>query len=408
MQTIDPYKVWMILSVAMGGIWFLGFYWTRSLAKHLSLRRELRFGWAQVGDRLEERFTISNSGFIPALWVEIIDQSDMPGYFASRIAHAPGYGSTRWKTGRVCERRGLFTLGPTAIRSGDPFGIYAIEIHYPTTATLMVMPPVVPLPDIEVAAGGRSGEGRPRANAPERTVSISTVREYSPGDSLKYIHWPTTARRSKPFVRIFDGTPAGDWWILLDLQGSVQVGEGWDSTLEHGIVLSASLCDRGLRQGKSVGLAANSKIPIWLPPKGGEKRRWEALRHLALAEAGQYTIDKMLRRNKSAIGQYTSLVIITPNVTGSWLEALLPLIWRGVVPTILLLDPRTFNGQGNPKTLQVSLTQMGIACYVIEKDTLEQPELRPGQEGRWEFRVTALGKAVPTRTPKDLSWRVLT
>jgi hypothetical protein len=57
MQLIVPYRGWLILLVGLGGGWLVSYLWARSLAQGLRLTRETRFGWAQVGDRLEERFT---------------------------------------------------------------------------------------------------------------------------------------------------------------------------------------------------------------------------------------------------------------------------------------------------------------------------------------------------------------
>jgi uncharacterized protein (DUF58 family) len=307
----------------------------------------------------------------------------------------------------MCTRRGLFSLGPTGLRSSDPFGIYSLEINDPATRTLMVMPPVVPLPSIEVAPGGRSGEGRPRQNAPERTVSSSSVREYFPGDSLRWIHWRTTARRNKPFVRIYDGTPAGDWRILLDLENGVQSGEGWDSTVEHSIILAASLADRGLRLRRAVGLAANGNELIWLPPDDSPAQRFAILRALAVAEPGSTSLGTMLRNMEKDIRSHTSIILITPSLSNEWVEALLPLMWRGVTPTILLLDPTSFGSQGDSHPLLGMLGEMGVAHYVITKDLLDLQQARPGQAGRWEWRVSGRGKAVLVRKPGDMSWRGL-
>ena len=211
----------------------------------------------------------------------------MPDYRASRVTGVEGKSKNQWRTLGICSQRGLFTLGPTTLKSSDPFGIYEVEIEDLSSTTLMVMPPIVPLPTIEVAPGGRTGDARPRTNAPERTVSSSTVREFHPGDSLRWIHWRTTARKFSPYVRIFDGTPAGDWWIFLDLHSQVQSGEGWDSTQEHGIILAASLADRGLRENQSIGLVANGKELVWLSPQGDDSQRWEILRALAMIETAQ-------------------------------------------------------------------------------------------------------------------------
>src|SRR4030042_2258813 len=69
LQLIQPYRGWMILLFGLGGAWIFSYLWIRSLSQNLRLRREMRFGWAQVGDQLEERFTIENTGWAPAVWV---------------------------------------------------------------------------------------------------------------------------------------------------------------------------------------------------------------------------------------------------------------------------------------------------------------------------------------------------
>ena len=52
---VDPYKGWTVLFLAFGGAISISYLWARSLAQGLKLKREMRFGWAQVGDQLEER-----------------------------------------------------------------------------------------------------------------------------------------------------------------------------------------------------------------------------------------------------------------------------------------------------------------------------------------------------------------
>lgn len=405
LQIFSPYDGWLILLAGLGGAWLSGYLWVRILAKNLSIRREMRFGWAQVGDRLEERFTLSNRSGVPALWVEVIDHTTMPEYQVSRAVYLSGSSANRWTTQGVCNLRGLFSLGPTSLHSGDPFGIYSLEISDPKSVNLMVTPPIVPLPSIEVAPGGRSGEGRPRPDAPEQTVSSSGVREYVPGDSLRWIHWPTTARRDELYVRLFEGTPAGDWWIILDMDQSVQVGEGQNATQEHGIILAASLADRGLRTQRSVGLVANSQELVWLPPKQGDAQRWEILRALALAEPGERSLSDLLGGIKPSLGKDSSLILITPNMSGKWIEMLLPLYWIGCVPTVLLQDPVSFGGNSRVDELLPGLVEMGIAHYVIPRELLDRPEARPGQAGHWEWRVSPTGRAIPISKPQDMSWK---
>ncbi len=403
-QMVAPYRGWMILLVGLGGSWLFSYGWVLSLGRNVRLMREMRYGYAQVGDRLEERYTLYNHGRFPVIWAEVRDHSSFPGYQANQVRAVPAEGATEWQLTTVCRQRGMYELGPTTIYLGDPLGIYAVEIHYAATSNVLVTPPVLSLPSIRIASGGRSGSGRPRPNALDQTVSASALREFSPGDPLRWIHWPTTARKESLYVRQFDGTPASDWLIFLDQAAAVQAGEGANSTEEHAIILAASLAVSGLHSGIPVGLAANGETPIWLAPQLGGAQRWEILRNLALLNPGERSLRQSLRQMQGLLHAEISLIIITSD-TSDWIEALLPLLWRGVVPTVLLLDPVSF-GEDRPAGPTASvLADLQINRFIIRRDLLDVPEARPGQGGSWEWLVTATGKAVPVRQPTDLTWR---
>jgi uncharacterized protein (DUF58 family) len=412
LQILDPGKVWATLLVSCGLLWLLCYLWARALAKNLHIIREMRFGWAQVGDILEERFTLQNNGPAPATWVEVVDHSTMPGYSAKQVRGAEGASQNTWRTRGVCTRRGVFNLGPTSLVAGDPFGLYQVTLPFHASTTLMVMPPIVPLPSIQVAPGGRAGEGKPRSNTHERTVSTSSVREYSPGDSLHLIHWKTSARRQAPFVKIFDSTPAGDWWIILDMERKVQAGEDWNSTEEHAIILAASLADQGIRLKKSVGLVANGERLAWLPPQEGENSRWEILRALALLQPGESSLSDLMERTRSSMDRQASLIIITANNDPTWIQSLLPLIWRGAISTVLLLDRTEWTATSwhescSTEQCLAALAKLSVKRYLIPRQLFDTMEARPGQEGHWEWKVTPQGKAIAVHQGASSAWRAL-
>jgi uncharacterized protein (DUF58 family) len=429
LQLAIPYQGWMVLLVGLGGAALIAWRWALSLARSLEFKREMRFGWAQVGDRLEERFTLSNSSVFPALWAEVVDHSAMPDYRSGRVTGVDGRSSIQWRTQSLCTHRGVFTLGPSTLRTGDPFSLFSVSVDSPSSTTLMVLPPVIPLPDISVAPGGRAGEGRPRTNAPEPTVSAAGVREYFPGDSVRWVHWLTTARRGSLFVRSFDNTPSSNWWIVLDLDRRIQAGAGQDSTEEHAITLAASLADRGIREGQQVGLVSYGEGLVWSPPRSGDPQRWSILRELALLKPGPVTLAQLLERARPAVGQYTSLIVITAAAgvedgVPAWLDALLLLKRRGVAPTVLLLDRDAYEpapasadpapaaqqgaaSNGRAQRTAEMLIGQGIASIVVGRALFDRPELRPGHQGEWEWRILPTGMVAPVRQPRsgDLDWR---
>jgi uncharacterized protein (DUF58 family) len=408
LEIMEPSAVSQALLVIFGGAWLSGYIWARSLYANLGIERLMRFGWVQVGDNLEEELILYNDGWLPATWAEVIDQSTLPGYAISRATGVEGMSENTWRTSGTCTRRGVYQLGGTLLRTGDPLGIYRVEIDKPESAALMVMPPVIPLPSIEIAPGGWIGEGRPRPNAPEKTVSAASVREYAAGDSLRLVHWPTTARRAELFVRQLDGAPAGDWWVALDFDASAQAGaDEADSTAELGVILAASLADQGLRDHRSVGLLANGEPPLWIRPQAGEHRRWTILRSLATLAPGSTSLAHLLESSGPALGRQASLVVITPSMESDWLRPLTHLLWRGIIPTVVLIDPSTFGAASDTAAMQQVLTDLGIAHHVVTRELLQRPEARPGEHGRWDWHISATGKAIARRTPGDMAWKRL-
>ena len=203
-QLLDSNRNWKFLLSSISGAWLLAYLWANSLKNGLRLERDMRFGWMQVGDPLLEHIRLKNDGRAPALWVQVIDNSDIASYEISTVVQVRGFWSRNWYTREICQRRGEFTLGPIYLETSDPFGLYQVRIEYSSTANMMVAPRVISLPEVKVAAGGRIGGVRSSSRGLEQTVTASGVREYSPGDSLRWVHWPTTARKNEIFVKLND------------------------------------------------------------------------------------------------------------------------------------------------------------------------------------------------------------
>lgn len=395
LQLLQPSRTWMFLFTVFSGVFISAYLWARSLGASLQLRRETRLGWIQVGGQIEERITLSNTSVLPAAWIQFEDRSTLPEFNASRSTSISAGYFDQWNVTAACKQRGLFYLGGADILTGDPFGIFEITIHASERTSILVLPQVVTLPDFLIMPSGSFGEGQPRRNAPEQTIHASTVREYVNGDSVRMIHWPTTARTNKVFVRLMESTPAGDWWILLDLDKKNIFGEGWNSIEEQSVTLAASLTSMGLRNRKAVGLITNSKDPAWIHPQKGEGQRWEIMQSLALAQPGELSLEKTLERIQPSLGKYHSLIIITASTKTDWLKSLLPIIKRGIVPTVLLLDSSTFGGKESPELVAAALEGRGINYHIIPRGLLEPPKTLPRQQNNWKWRTTSTGEIVP-------------
>jgi hypothetical protein len=153
-------------------------------------------------------------------------------------------------------------------------------------------------------------------------------------------------------------------------------------------------------------MTVNGEEPSWLVPRRNEYQQRALLKALAVAAPSAMGLHDYLQRIGPSLGNQSCLLIVTANVNPEWAESLLPMMWRGIFPTVFLLDPVTFGGNGDSKPIGDALQAMGVLCHVISRDMLDKRQIRPGQEGEWEWRVSGTGKAVAVKIPVA-DWRRL-
>lgn len=331
-QLVTPHFVWISLFAAVLSLYGVALAWARAHAAAVTLARSRRGVILVAGDSFEEEFTLHNGGPLPVLWAHFMDASELPGYNPSQVVAAEGSGSYKWRAQVECRRRGLYRIGPYQVHMADPFSLFHVTLDYPQSETLLIYPRVVQLPQLELPrgeAGGSHSRRRPLFGA----LPSASVRDYAQGDSLRFIHWPTTARRGGLTVKELELEPSGDVWIALDLEAAAQRGEGEQGTLEHAIVVAASLAAELLGSGerRAVGLLAASGSEsrredgtvsdggagetegmALVPPQRGQAQLWRILAALAPVSPGPASLGALLHSSRAVLGRRRSLVAITP------------------------------------------------------------------------------------------------
>jgi uncharacterized protein (DUF58 family) len=399
LQMVAPSRAWVVVLVGLGGAVVLGYLWARQLAGKLTIAREQRYGWIHVGDLLEERFTLQNSSAFAGLYVRIEDHSDLPGYTARTVRSVSGRETIQWRTEGICRLRGLFSLGPWQATTGDPLGFFEVTVDHPESQSILVYPPVVYLPTLHLPKGAASGAGRTSRHALEVTTNAAGIRAYSPGDSLSRVHWRTTARLDSLMVKTFDLEPSGDLWIVLDLDAAVQAGVGEESTEEYGVILAASLASRTLGENRAVGLVAYGAsdarsdsgaqpLPTIVMPQKGNAQQWRILQALATVRAGgAWPLKRVLAEMDRNLGRGITLAVITPSCDPGWVAELLPPMRRGVSPTVVILDPESFGGEGNVEAMIGLLADLGVSSHRIAQGMPFKPIVEHKRVGRPKYRV---------------------
>ncbi|HWQ11330.1 MAG TPA: DUF58 domain-containing protein [Roseiflexaceae bacterium] len=423
-----PYRWLFFAAYAFLFLALAAYLWARALGRGVTLRRRLESAWAQVGDDLEEQWEVVNRARVPLLWLEIDDASTLPRYTGRRVA-AAGIGErVRWTTRAPCARRGIYTLGPLRLRTGDPLGVFAVSWRQGEAEQIVIYPPLARLPALRFPRGQRGGLARTDLLQQQLTPSVGGLRDYVPGDMPSHIHWPTVARQQKLVVKEFDQEVAGALWIALDLraasygsadrrpladepqadvadpyavygQSSVVAApsgaDAWDSPLELAVALAASLAAHALGEGRAVGLLADDGRRRVVPPGRGPRQLWRILGELVDAQAaGSLPLAEVVRQGRAAQGAEmvgAGLAVVTPDTGGGWLAALAE--WQRGRPgggLALLVSAR--GGERATQALEAQLAELGVPAYRFEVGRplalLNPPKPRP------VTRVSPLGRVM--------------
>ncbi|MFT4626341.1 MAG: hypothetical protein ACI8PZ_005018 [Myxococcota bacterium] len=169
--------------------------------------------------------------------------------------------------------RGRARLGRVRLQSTFPFGLVAVSRTVGRPADLVVWP--TPRSGVAWAregelAGTAAGAGAGGAG------DFLGLRDWAPGDSIRRVHWRTSARVGTPVIvqRARDSVSERDV-VVPDLTGSA-----WEEALGR----AAGAVDDGLRDGRRVRLTLPAELLDRAPSRSveGEPGRRQLLDALAL------------------------------------------------------------------------------------------------------------------------------
>ena len=363
----------------------LAWLWARMNARGLQVTVERPVDRLQVGQEFYERITIKNNSWLGKLWLEVDDPCDMPGYNAKQVLTLGPRESRSWRMNTLCRLRGLYSIGPLTITTGDPFGFFSHTVTYGRSSSVLIYPRATELPNFYVPPANLPGEGRFRKRTHYVTPNASGIREYGPGDSFNRIHWPTVARTGNLMVKLFELDPASDIWIILDLEKNVQVGEGEEGTEEYAVNIAASVARFFLVANRSVGFISFGDRLFVEEAERGAQHFTRILEALALSKAeGDVPLASLVNEEAKRFGRHTTVVVVTPSTSEDWVGALQFLGERGVKVAAVLLEPSTFGGEENSLMVFGALAASDVYTYLVRRSDDLMDAFAMGLEGGGE------------------------
>jgi uncharacterized protein (DUF58 family) len=370
-----------------------GYIWSQSSLRGVRLKRDARLLRASMGEVFEEHFEVSGAPWPGCLWLEVVNHSTLPMAAGSRLLTGIGARQRRFYSARtLLTRRGAFPLGPTTVASGDLFGLFPVQREFPASGTLVVLPMTVDIPTFPPPPGLLPGGKAIRQKTMDVTPHAAGIREYVPGDPMKRIHWPSTARRGRFMVKEFEQDPQADIWLFLDAQREVQAARP-DAplattaesfllrrpkvtlpcdTFEYAVSAAASLARFFLAERRAVGLACAAGRFTVVSGERGERQMGKILETLAfLQPEGEMPLLGLVAMQAKLLPLGSGVILITPDARPELLIAVEDLQRRSLRPVVVLLKTETFGGTDGTEAVAAGLLTRNVpVCQIGFGDDL--------------------------------------
>ena len=259
--------------------------------------------------------------------------------------------------------RGRYAFEDVHAELADPFGLEQAIVQLPVPGALLVYPRLVRLGPLFTESGTRSHDGQRLLLRRHSGFELHSVREYEQGESLRRVHWPSTARRGQLMVKELEDSPRDEIAVLLDADAKAVVGESFEMQVRA----AGSILEAYVRRGRRGVLVLNSKrreVQHVHSPAADWRR---ALELLAAVEAtGDTPVARLLAEEDSPAARALELVVVTSRLEPALIDRLVQRALSRRKVSIVFVDPASFNGAPRrPEPALLRLQAAGIPLAVI-------------------------------------------
>jgi uncharacterized protein (DUF58 family) len=259
--------------------------------------------------------------------------------------------------------RGRYAFEDVRVEIADPFGLESVSVPLPAPGALLVYPRLVRLERLFSESGAHAHDGRRLLLRRHSGFELHGVREYEQGESLRRVHWRSTARRGQLMVKELEDAPRDEIAVLLDADASAVVGESFDMQVRA----AGSILESYVRRGRRAVLVVNSErrdVQQVHSPAADWRR---ALELLAAAEpTGRGSLGRLLAEHDGPAARALELAVVTARLEAGLVDRLVQraLSRRKVSP--VYVDPASFNGTPRrPEPLLLRLGGAGIPVALV-------------------------------------------
>jgi len=319
----------------------LSVLWTLLLARAFRLHRRIDRDQPVEGDDVGVVVELeTDGGMLPGS----VLLHDHAGGLGERDLVVPREGSTlRVAYALRNVPRGRYRLGEAEVSVEDPFGLSRRDQRLPDTGTLLVYPRLAKLASLFSERGLRShGAGRVLLRRPAG-FELHSVREYQDGESLRRVHWPSTARRQQLMVKELEDAPRDEIVVVIDAQDGFGAGTPPDSSFDAQVRAAGSILWTHARRGRNARLLVSSGAVDTVAIRSYGRDWPRVMEALAAAEqSGTRPLEAFLADESGVAAHASDVAVVTAALRPTLVEALIGRAVNRQRVSVVYVDLPTF------------------------------------------------------------------
>lgn len=288
----------------------------------------------------------------------------------------------RFKEQIILKRRGFYENMDLKVDISDIYSLFTFKKSFYNKTNLLIYPNIIELDSFRIYSNKYLGELSIQDSIFEDKTSISSIKEYSEGDSINQIHWKVSAKRGTPMIKGFETVSNANLNIFIN-NNKLYFNDDFDRHIEDKIVDTAlAIVNYFLNLDIEVSLSTFSKkeqIEISNIKKDNLKVFLEMFAHFK--GNGEYFIKDLIEEKIYSFRDTSIIMIITPSLDKEMGETGLKLKMKNLIPIFIIVTDKENNEPLINKSTEKRLTEENIELYFIDHNSniKEELEIRYGQ-----------------------------
>jgi uncharacterized protein (DUF58 family) len=349
--------------VALGLLFapLVAWLWVRLAQGPMRLHREIGADERYEGDDVEVALRLEHTATVPAPSLVLVEQVSGLGEHRTPLDSKRG----RYTLARL--RRGRYHFLEVEAVIEDAFGLQRAEIPLAAPWTLLVYPRLVELDRLFSEGGTYAQDGRRLLLRRPSGFDLHSVREYEQGESLRKVHWRSTAKRGQLMVKELEDAPRDEVAILLDAEAGPSGAESFDVQVRA----AGSLLLAQARRGRRAVLLVNGANRTVQRVHSYETDWQQAYDLLAAAEPdGHAPAASLLGDEGNVVSRALELTVVTSSLSPLLVERLLQRTLSQRRAALVFVDPASFGSNGDraePRPALLRLQAAGVPVAVLRR-----------------------------------------